>query len=96
MTYVPRSHKNKENISCNWVIGVFIQGSEIRFVTRTDRNNYCYWEEGKKPMKFDSKAYADSIAYGLCMNNFPAVVIEMPEFLTVENPKQIKVGNAND
>ncbi len=83
-----KTHKNKAGIKCRWVIGILFNDG-IRFVTRLDNpNKNFYYETDKEPMYFDSKEYVDDIAFGMQMNMYPAVVMEIPDGYEIKNPKK--------
>ena len=42
------------------------------------------WDDGKEAMTF-SKDYAKDLAFGLCMNGYPAIVMIKPDYLTLIN-----------
>ena len=82
-----KSHKNKAKVDCYWCVGVLRGRNEIKFVTKVEyKPKNAHWADGEKPMYFDSKTEADEIAYGLCLNGYPAMVVEFPDFFEVENP----------
>ena len=81
-----KAHKNKSKLDCRWVIGVIMQDNEIRFVTEISYSpKEAKWEEGKSPMFFESKSCADDIAFGLLVNGYVAIVMELPEVVTIKN-----------
>lgn len=84
-----KTHKNKAGISCYYAVGILCGNNEMKFITSLDNNKkISYWEENLSPMLFDSKQFADDIAYGLLLNGYPVMVIEMPECLEgVKNTK---------
>lgn len=74
-----KSHKNKSGVECCWCIGVMFNQGEIKFVTEVNnKDKVCRWEENKQPMVFETKVYADDIAWGLSLNFNPAIVMEIP------------------
>ena len=83
-----RIHKNTAKVDCRWVIGLlFAEG--IAYVTMIE--NYpekCfYWEEGKEPLYFESKRTADDYAFGMLLNGYPAVVMEVPKAIIINTTK---------
>lgn len=74
-----------------YVIGI-ISGNEnvntIKYVTSIDTNtNIAKWESDKEAKVFDSKSYAEDVAFGLCVNGYGAVVMIKPDYITLKNPK---------
>ncbi len=63
---------------------------EYAYVTRIE--NYpekCfYWESGKEPLYFESKRSADDYAFGMLLNGYPAVVMEVPKAIIINNTKK--------
>ncbi len=83
-----KTHKNKAGMKCRWAIGILFNDG-IRFVTSLDNSNKSFfWEADKEPMYFDSKSYVDDIAFGIQMNLYPAVVMEIPYGYEIRNPKK--------
>lgn len=81
-----KTHKNKSKLDCHWVIGVMMQDNEVRFVTEVSYSpKEAKWEAGKSPMFFESKSCADDIAFGLLVNGYVAIVMELPEAVTIRN-----------
>ena len=82
-----KTHKNTAKIDW-WAIGpLFAEG--IAYVTKIE--NYpekCfYWESGKGPLYFESKRSADDYAFGMLLNGYPAVVMEVPKAIIINNTK---------
>lgn len=78
------THKNTAGIECHWIIGLlFPEGTA--YVTKIE--NYpekCfYWESGKAPLCFGSKESADDYAFGMLLNGYPAVVMEIPKAIMI-------------
>lgn len=87
---VAKTHKNKAGMKCRWAIGILFQEG-ISFVTKLDKSNKnFFYEADKEPMYFDSKEYVDDIAFGIQMNLYPAVVMEIPDGYEIRNPKEKK------
>ena len=81
-----KTHKNKSKLDCHWVIGVIKKDNEVRFVTELSYSpKQAKLEEGKSPMFFESKSCADDIAFGLLVNGYIAIVMELPEVVTIRN-----------
>lgn len=74
-----------------YVIGI-IGGNEnvntIKYVTSIDTNtNIAKWESDKEAKVFDSKSYAEDVAFGLCVNGYGAVVMIKTDYITLKNPE---------
>ena len=80
-----KTHFNTAGLSCRWAIGLlFLDG--MMFVTRADHHpKYFYWEHGKEPLFFESKRTADDYAFGMAVNGYPAVVMEIPASFNIKN-----------
>ena len=80
-----KTHKNTAKVDCRWAIGLlFPEG--LKFVTQADNHSkYFYWESGKEPLFFESKRTADDYAFGMAVNGYPAVVLEIPSSFNVKN-----------
>ncbi len=80
-----KTHKNSMKVDCRWVIGLlFAEG--LMFVTKADNHSkYFYWESGKEPLYFESKRTADDYAFGMAVNGYPAVVMEIPASFNIKN-----------
>lgn len=81
-----KTHKNTAKIDCHWVIGLLFPEGTV-YVTKIE--NYpakCfYWEPGKAPFCFGSKRSADDYAFGMLLNGYPAVVMEVPKAVIIKN-----------
>lgn len=87
-----KTHKNKAKVNCRWCIGLLFNDG-LRFVTSLEWSPKTFkWESGKEPMYFDSKEYVDDIAFGMQMNFYPAVVMEVPDGFTLRNPEKEEEG----
>lgn len=83
-----KTHKNKAGVKCRWAIGLLFN-SGIRFVTSIKWQPKTFkWESGKEAMYFDSKEHVDDIAFGIQMNFYPAVVMEVPDGFILKNPEE--------
>ena len=61
--------------------------TEIKYVTEIDtQTKYAKWEDGKEAIIL-SKDYAKDVAWALCINGYPAIVMLKPDYLTLQNPK---------
>lgn len=83
-----------------YVIGI-IGGNDnvntIKYVTSIDTNtNVAKWESDKEAKVFDSKSYAEDIAFGLCVNGYGAVVMIKPDYITLKNPEDYVRKMKND
>lgn len=83
-----------------YVIGV-IGGNDnvntIKYVTSIDTNtNVAKWESNKEAKVFDSKSYAEDIAFGLCVNGYSAVVMIKPDYIALKNPEDYVRKMTND
>ena len=92
-----KTHKNTAKVDCRWAIGLlFAEG--IAYVTRIE--NYpekCfYWESGKEPLYFESKRTADDYAFGMLLNGYPAVVMEVPKAIIINNTKKSRKERENN
>ena len=78
--------KNKQE----YVIGILEPTNDctkVTYVTSISlESKIAKWEDGK-PAKVFNKSAATDIAFALCANCHPAVVIQKPEYLVLENPK---------
>lgn len=80
-----KTHKNTARVDCYWAIGLLFPDG-LKFVTQADnRSKYFYWESGKEPLFFESKRTADDYAFGMAVNGYPAVVMEIPASFNVKN-----------
>lgn len=50
------------------------------FVTHLNDRN-AKWDVGQRALLFASKAYAKDIPTGLCLNGFPAMLVEIPNYM---------------
>ena len=83
-----KTHKNKAGVKCRWAIALLFEKG-IRYVTSIEWNPKTFqWESGKEAMYFDSKEYVDDIAFGIMMNFYPVVVMEVPDGYELRNPKE--------
>lgn len=92
-----KTHKNTAKVDCRWVIGLlFAKG--IAYVTKIE--NYTekciYWEFGKEPLYFESKETADDYAYSMLLNGYPAVVMEVPKAIIINNIKKSRKERENN
>ena len=92
-----KMHKNTAKVDCRWAIGLlFAEG--IAYVTKIE--NYpekCfYWESGKEPLYFESKGTADDYAFGMLLNGYPAVVMEVPKAIIINNTKKLRKERENN
>ena len=73
-----------------YVIGIlssYEDRTEIKYVTSVQTEpKVAKWDDGKEAMVF-SKDYAKDLAFGLCINGYPAIVMIKPDYLTLVNPK---------
>ena len=80
-----KAHKNTAKVDCRWAIGLLFPDG-LKFVTQADSHSkYFYWESGKEPLFFESKHTADDYAFGMAVNGYPAVVMEIPASFNVKN-----------
>ena len=56
-----------------------IEENEVKFVTET-KGSYAEWADGQAA-KLMSKSVADDLAFGLCVNGYPAMVVIVPSYL---------------
>lgn len=43
--------------------------------------------QGKEPLYFESKRTVDDYAFGMLLNGYPAVVMEVPKAIIINNTK---------
>lgn len=67
--------------------------NKISYVTKIEGKT-AYWEKGKQAKTF-SRATAQDIVFGLCMNLIPSAVIECYDFLLPGNEKEEEKGGEN-
>ncbi len=84
-----RTHKNTAKVDCRWVIGLlFAEG--IAYVTKIE--NYpekcSYWDSEDEPLYFESKRTADDLAFGMLLNGYPVVVMEVPKAVIINKIKR--------
>ncbi len=80
-----KTHFNTAKVSCRWAIGLLFPAG-LMFVTKADHHpQYLYWESGKEPLFFESKRTADDYAFGMAVNGYPAVVMEIPASFNIKN-----------
>ena len=88
-----KTHKNTAKIDCHWVIGLLFREGTA-YVTKIE--NYpekCfYWESGKTPLCFERKESADDYAFGMLLNGYPAVVMEVPKAVIIKNSSKNEKG----
>lgn len=81
-----KTHKNSAKVECRWAVAIlFTEG--IAYVTRVENypDKCFYWEYGKEPLYFESKGSADDYAFGMLLNGYPAVVMEVPKAVIIKN-----------
>ncbi len=80
-----KTHFNTAKVSCRWAIGLLFPDG-LMFVTKADHHpKYFYWESGKEPLYFESKRTANDYAFGMAVNGYPAVVMEIPVSFNIRN-----------
>ena len=80
-----KTHKNTAKVDCRWVIGLLFSDG-LKFVTQAyNHSRYFYWESGKEPLFFERKRAADDYAFGMAVNGYPAVVMEIPASFNIKN-----------
>jgi len=92
-----KTHKNTAKVDCRWIIGLlFAEG--IAYVTKIE--NYpekCfYWDSEDEPLYFESKRTADDYAFGMLLNGYPVVVMEIPKAIIINNIKKIRKERENN
>lgn len=84
-----KTHKNTAKVDCRWVIGLlFAEGTAYVTRIKNDPEKCFYWETGKEPFCFESKRTADDYAFGMLLNGYPAVVMEVPKAVIINNIKK--------
>ena len=84
-----KTHKNTAKVDCHWVIGLlFPEGTA--YVTKIENypDKCFYWESEKEPLCFQSKESADDYAFGMLLNGYPAVVMEVPKAIIIKNSRK--------
>ena len=81
-----KTHKNTAKVDCRWVIGLLFP-ERTAYVTKVENypDKCFYWESGKGPLCFQSKESADDYAFGMLLNGYPAVVMEVPKAIIIKN-----------
>lgn len=73
-----------------YVIGILFPTkteTTIKYVTSVQiEPKVAKWDDGEPAMTF-SKDYAKDLAFGLCMNGYPAIVMIKQDYLTLMNPE---------
>ncbi len=84
-----KTHKNKAKVDCRWAIGLLFNEG-LQFVTKIENypKKIFDWEAGKEPLYFGSKEVVDDYAFGMLMNLYPAVVMEIPNGYELRNPEK--------
>ena len=82
-----------------YVVGILFPTkteTTIKYVTSIQTEpKVAKWDDGKEAMIF-SKNYAKDLAFGLCMNGYPAIVMIKPDYLTLVNPEGKKENHINN
>ena len=79
------------------IISVNDNANTIKYVTSINTNtNVAKWESNKEAKTFESKSYAEDVAFGLCANGFNAVVMIKPDYITFKNPSDYVKEQTND
>ena len=79
------------------IISVNDNANTIKYVTSINTNtNVAKWESDKEAKIFESKSYAEDVAFGLCVNGFNAVVMIKPDYITLKNPSDYVKEQTND
>lgn len=89
-----KTHINTAKVECRWVIGLlFPEG--ISYVTRIENypDKSFYWGSEEEPLFFESKETADDYAFGMLLNGYPVVVMEVPKAVTINHIR--KSGNGS-
>lgn len=56
-------------------------GTRFRFVTQILIGKTAEWNADQQALLFSNRAYAKDIATGLCLNGFPAMLVEVPSYM---------------
>lgn len=80
-----------------YVIGI-IGGNDnvntIKYVTSINTNtNVAKWESDKEAKVFDSKSYAEDVAFGLCVNGYDAVVMIKSDYIILKKSRRLYKKN---
>lgn len=88
-----KTHQNTVKVDCRWVIGLLFS-EEIAYVTKIENypDKCFYWESGKEPLYFESKRTIDDYAFGMLLNGYPAVVMEVPKAIIIKNDSKTEKG----
>ena len=83
-----------------YVVGILFPTrteTTIKYVTSVQTEpKVAKWDDGKEAMTF-SKDYARDLAFGLCINGYPAIVMIKPDYLDLRNPecKESHINNTD-
>ena len=78
--------KKQRNKNCRYAIIVSTENG-FKFVTKLVGHD-AYWNDNEKALLM-AKSTADDVAFGLCMNCFLAMVVEVPDYIQELGNKSI-------
>lgn len=84
-----KTHINTAKVACRWAIGLlFPEG--ISYVTKIENypDKSFYWDSEEEPLFFESKEVADDYAFGMLLNGYPVVVMEVPKAVTINHTRK--------
>lgn len=71
-------------------VGVLYTNNQVRYVTTINNSTKtALWEHGKEPKEFN-KTTAESLVFGLACNGISAVVMRVPEYVTLVNDWEVE------
>ena len=92
-----KTHMNTAKVECRWMIGILFE-ERLAYVTKIE--NYpekCFcWDSEDEPLYFESKRTADDYAFGMLLNGYPVVVMEVPKAIIINNIKKSRKGRENN
>lgn len=84
-----KTHINTARVECRWAIGLLFPKG-ISYVTKIEDypDKSFYWDSEDQPLYFESKRTADDYAFGMLLNGYPVVVMEVPKAIIINNIKK--------
>ncbi len=92
-----KTHINTARVECRWAIGLlFPEG--ISYVTKIENypDKSFYWDSEDEPEYFENKRTADDYAFGMLLNGYPAVVMEVPKAIIINNIRKSRKEHENN
>ncbi len=86
-----KTHINTAKVECRWAIGLLFPKG-ISYVTKIENypDKSFYWDSEDEPLYFESKRTADDYAFGMLLNGYPVVVMEVPKAVIINNIKKLR------